>query len=288
MKKLFYLFSFIIFITTQITAQDNSIFPKGELSTTDNHTGNIWLNELSKPDSIFNYSIAMATYDSKTKLDWHIHPAGQILLITEGSGYYQEKGKKVEIIRKGDMIKCMPGIPHWHGSTPSSSFAYVAVTPAQKGKTIWKERVTDNEYLTVETTKANGNTPEQEINDLSKQKWQWMSDKNTDSLSVLFDGKCEFVHMGGTWGKDREIDIIKGGFIWYKKAEVYSSSVKFFGNTAIVLSDIDLVAMVGGREAINPFMVTEVYFKENDHWKMGQLTFSHLSRPLKLDTNKQN
>ena len=109
-----------------------------------------------------------------------------------------------------------------------------------------------------------------------------MSAKNADSLSVLFDEKCEFVHMGGTWGKEREVDIIKGGFIWYKKAEVYSTSVKFYGNTAIVLSDIDLVAVVGGKDAINPFMVTEVYVNEGGSWKLGQLTFSHLARPLKL------
>lgn len=120
------------------------------------------------------------------------------------------------------------------------------------------------------------------IKDLSQKKWDWMSAKNADSLSVLFNDKCEFVHMGGTWGKDREIDIIKGGFIWYKKAEVYSSSVKFYGNTAIILSDIDLVAVVGGNDAINPFMVTEVYVNEGGAWKLGQLTFSHLARPLKL------
>jgi len=123
---------------------------------------------------------------------------------------------------------------------------------------------------------------EQDVLDLSKQKWQWMSDKNVDSLSLLFDGKANFVHMGGTWGKDREVDIIKGGFIWYKKAEIYSSSVNIFGNTAILLNDIDLVAVVGGKDAINPFMVTEVYLKENGRWKLAQLTFSHLARPLKL------
>lgn len=123
---------------------------------------------------------------------------------------------------------------------------------------------------------------EQEIINLSKQKWQWMSDKNVDSLNLLFDSKAMFVHMGGTWGKDREIDIIKNGFIWYKKAEVYSSSVRFFGNMAIILNEIDLVAVVGGNEVVNPFMVTEVYIKENGTWKMGQLTFSHLSRPVKL------
>ncbi|MDP3392749.1 nuclear transport factor 2 family protein [Sediminibacterium sp.] len=121
-----------------------------------------------------------------------------------------------------------------------------------------------------------------EIIQLSAKKWQWMSDKNVDSLNVLFHDKSDFVHMGGTWGKGREIDIIKGGFIWYKKAEVYSNAVKFFGNTAVLLSDIDLVAVVGGNDAINGFMVTEVYVKENGHWLLSQLTFSKLARPVKL------
>ena len=70
--------------------------------------------------------------------------------------------------------------------------------------------------------------------------------------------------------------------IWYKKAEIYSSSVNIFGNTAILLNDIDLLAVVGGNEVTNPFMVTEVYIKENGKWKMGSLTFSHLMRPVKM------
>lgn len=100
---------------------------------------------------------------------------------------------------------------------------------------------------------------EKEIIDISTKKWQWMANKNVDSLNVLFHSKSDFVHMGGTWGKERELDIIKGGFIWYKKAEVYSNAVKFFDNTAVLLSDIDLIAVVGGNDAINSFMVTEVY-----------------------------
>ena len=123
---------------------------------------------------------------------------------------------------------------------------------------------------------------EQEILELSKTKWTWMSDKNVESLDGLFKENCVFVHMGGSWGKKQELDIIKGGGIWYKKAEIYSASVNMFGNTAILLNDIDLVAMVGGNEVINPFMVTEVYIKEDGKWKMGSLTFSHLLRPLKL------
>lgn len=124
---------------------------------------------------------------------------------------------------------------------------------------------------------------EQEILDLSKTKWTWMSEKKTDLLDDLFKDNSVFVHMGGSWDKKRELDIIKGGFIWYKKAEIYSATVNVFGNTAILLNDIDLIAMVGGKEAINPFMVTEVYIKENGKWKLGSLTFSHLARALKLN-----
>ena len=130
---------------------------------------------------------------------------------------------------------------------------------------------------------ANGT--EQEIINLSKSKWNWMADKKIDSLSVLFDEKSMFVHMGGSWGKAQEINVIKDGTIWYKKAEVYSVLVNLIGNTAILLNDIDLVAVVGGNEVINPFMVTEVYIKENGKWKMGSLTFSKLMRPIKLKTN---
>lgn len=130
------------------------------------------------------------------------------------------------------------------------------------------------------------NTPaEQEIIKLSKDKWQWMSDKNADKLKDLFHEKAVYVHMGGSWGTDRELEVIKSGTIWYKKAEIYSTSVNIFNNTAILLTDIDLVAVVGGNEVINPFMVTEVYLKENGTWKMGSLTFSRLMRPVKLTTN---
>jgi quercetin dioxygenase-like cupin family protein len=134
----------------QIKAQDSTLFPKGEIGkNTDNYTGTVWLHELNQPDSNFAFSLAQAVYAPGSKLDWHIHPAGQYLLITEGTGYYQEKGKSAQIVHKGDIIKCLPGVAHWHGAAPNSSFAYVAVTPTTKGKTIWLQRVTDAEYNSV-------------------------------------------------------------------------------------------------------------------------------------------
>lgn len=138
--------------------------------------------------------------------------------------------------------------------------------------------------LTIAQQTVNNPSPaDQEIINLSKQKWIWMSDKNADALSSLFHAKSMFVHMGGSWGKEQEINVIKSGGIWYKQAEVYSVSVNIIGNTAILLNDIDLVAVVGGNEVINPFMVTEVYIKENGKWTMGSLTFSKLLRPVKMN-----
>ncbi|MBU1822139.1 MAG: nuclear transport factor 2 family protein [Bacteroidetes bacterium] len=128
---------------------------------------------------------------------------------------------------------------------------------------------------------AQNSATEQEIITLSREKWGWMADKNVDKLTDLFHEKSVFVHMGGTWGKEREINVIKSGGIWYKEARVHSVSVNIIDNTAILLNDIDLVAVVGGNEVINPFMVTEVYVKENGQWKMGSLTFSKLLRPVK-------
>ncbi|HYK44378.1 MAG TPA: hypothetical protein VEV83_04375 [Parafilimonas sp.] len=81
-----------------------------------------------------------------SKLSWHIHPAGQYLLLTE-AGYYQEKGQPGRIVHKGDIITCLPGVAHWHGAAQISSFAYISVTPVTKGKTIWLQPVTDEEYI---------------------------------------------------------------------------------------------------------------------------------------------
>ncbi|WP_221395202.1 nuclear transport factor 2 family protein [Dyadobacter sp. NIV53] len=120
---------------------------------------------------------------------------------------------------------------------------------------------------------ASVNTEEQIIT-LSKDKWQWMADKNVDKLAILFDDKAKFVHMSGTWKKDEELDIIKTGSIWYKKADVHDVAVELFDDTAIIWSRITLEAMVRGNEAKTEFTVTEVYKKEADNWKILALTFS--------------
>ncbi len=120
---------------------------------------------------------------------------------------------------------------------------------------------------------------EQEIVDLSKEKWQWMADKDADKLAELFHDQSVFVHMGGSWGKEREVDVIRGGGIWYKKADIHEVSVKIIDNTAILLNRITLLAVVGGSEVTNPFIVTEVYVKQEGGWKLGSLSFTRTMTP---------
>ena len=132
-------------------------------------------------------------------------------------------------------------------------------------------------YLMFNTETSWAQTPgkvEQQIITLSKDKWQWMADKNVDKLAQLFDDKAKFVHMSGTWKKDEELDIIKTGSIWYKKADVHDVAVELFDDTAIIWSRITLSAMVRGNEANTEFTVTEVYKKKGKDWKMLALTFS--------------
>ena len=126
-----------------------SMFPQRQKLPDDAFTGDAFLSPLVARDKNNDFTVGSLIYEPRTRSYWHSHPKGQILIIIEGEGLYQEKGKPVQIIHKGDVIKCLPGILHWHGASPGSSFAYIAVTPTTKGKTIWLQRVTNEEYKSV-------------------------------------------------------------------------------------------------------------------------------------------
>lgn len=120
---------------------------------------------------------------------------------------------------------------------------------------------------------------EQEVIDLSKDKWHWMSERNVKTLDALFHEKAVFVHMGGSWGKEQELEIIKSGGIHYKQADIHEVTVNIIGATAILLNRITLLAVVGGKEVTNPFMVTEVYVQQEDRWMLASLSFTRLLTP---------
>jgi hypothetical protein len=114
----------------------------------------------------------------------------------------------------------------------------------------------------------------EEIKDLSQQKWQWMADKNVDELSNLFNEDARFVHMSGSWGTDRELEIIESGSIWYKNTDVHQVVVETFGDTVILWNRITLEAEVRGNVVSNEFTVTEVYQNQEGDWSLLDLTFS--------------
>ncbi|MBS1737213.1 MAG: cupin domain-containing protein [Bacteroidetes bacterium] len=127
--------------------QTEPVFPKGEKITNDNFTGTAWLNYLVKTDSVHNVNIGSVTFEPGARTNWHYHKGGQILLVTEGTGLYQEKGKPVEIIKKGDVVKCPPNVEHWHGATPTESMTHIAIgTNTNIGGAVWLEAVTDEQY----------------------------------------------------------------------------------------------------------------------------------------------
>ena len=119
----------------------------------------------------------------------------------------------------------------------------------------------------------------QDLVELSKDKWQWMADKDVDKLAKLFHKDAQFVHMGGAWGTERELEVIESGGIWYKKADIHEVQVNVIDNTAILLNRIDLLAEVGGNEVTNPFMVTEVYVLVDGQWKLVDLSFTRIMGP---------
>jgi quercetin dioxygenase-like cupin family protein len=149
----------LIFLTILLVACNNNqsvktmehktelAFPKGDKITNTNFTGTAWLQMLVNNDSIYNTSIGNVTFEPGARTNWHKHPGGQILLITDGLGYYQEKGKPAQLIRKGDIVRIPPDIEHWHGAAPDCSLTHIAINPnINKGKVVWLAAVSDEEY----------------------------------------------------------------------------------------------------------------------------------------------
>lgn len=148
-KKLLILLTAIITGGNLIMAEElNQPFAKGEINPYSKFfTGTTHLQRLVAQDDIWNSSIANVTFDAGARTNWHKHSGGQILLVTAGEGRYQEKGKEIQIIKKGDVVKIPPDTEHWHGAAPDGEFAHISIEPnLPDNRTIWLEAVTEKEY----------------------------------------------------------------------------------------------------------------------------------------------
>ena len=129
------------------STNSGDILPKGVKTENENFSGVVWVHMVMPADSMYDTQIASVTFEPGVRTKWHYHPSGQILLITSGTAYYQEKDKPKQILSKGDIAKCPPGVPHWHGAAPGGSMSHLAVSPNMKmGTVVWQEKVSDAEY----------------------------------------------------------------------------------------------------------------------------------------------
>jgi 4-carboxymuconolactone decarboxylase len=130
---------------------NTSIFPKGERASSDYFTGTAWVNILVPKDETGTYSIGNVVFEPGSRNNWHTHAAGQILMVTEGKGWYQEKGKAARLILKGDVIVIPSNTEHWHGATKDSSLTHIAITNiAEGGPVTWLQPVAEEVYNSIQ------------------------------------------------------------------------------------------------------------------------------------------
>lgn len=126
----------------------NAIFPKGDKGPSGYFTGTAWVKMLvTDDDRVYNSQVYDVRFEPGARTKWHSHPGGQLLLVTDGSGYYQEKDKTARSLKQGDVVEIPPDVVHWHGAAPDSWFVHIGISAAtQKGPAEWFPEVTDEEY----------------------------------------------------------------------------------------------------------------------------------------------
>lgn len=129
----------------------SSIFKAGQLASNEYFTNQAYVNLLVEQDETKSYSIADVIFEAGARNNWHTHPVGQILLVTDGTGYYQEKDKPAQVIKKGDVVVIPSNTEHWHGANPNESMTHIAITNNnEEGPVKWLSPVTDDEYNALE------------------------------------------------------------------------------------------------------------------------------------------
>jgi quercetin dioxygenase-like cupin family protein len=128
----------------RITRSD-SLQPKK--ASADYFTGAVQVQELFPADDPSRTSGGKVTFEPGARSAWHTHPLGQILIVTDGTGWVQQWGGAIEEIRKGDVIWIPPGVKHWHGATPTTAMTHIAIQEQLNGKAVeWMEKVSDEQY----------------------------------------------------------------------------------------------------------------------------------------------
>ncbi len=126
------------------------IFPKGQPLPKEWFSGNAFLTPLVSKDKNNEFSAGSIVFEPGARTNWHTHPKGQVLIVIEGEGFYQEKGKPAQRIKKGDIVNIPENVEHWHGASAISNMTHIAITNYKNDvQVIWLKPVTDEEYNMV-------------------------------------------------------------------------------------------------------------------------------------------
>lgn len=133
-----------------MTQENESLFNKGDKLPNNYFTGNAFLHPLLAKDKNNEFALGSVTFEAGARTIWHTHPKGQVLIVTEGKGWYQEKGKTAQPIQKGDVINIPEDVEHWHGASAKSKMVHIAITNYKDDENVvWLKPVTDEEYKEV-------------------------------------------------------------------------------------------------------------------------------------------
>ena len=132
-------------------AQSTSISPNGSrksvMGSQANFTGTVIVDPLYGVNEHLPQTGGLVTFAPGARSAWHTHPAGQVLIVTAGTGYVQEEGGQKREIKPGDVIWTQPGVKHWHGAAPDSSMSHIAISNMRDGKNVdWLDKVSDEQY----------------------------------------------------------------------------------------------------------------------------------------------
>jgi quercetin dioxygenase-like cupin family protein len=129
------------------TTTNDSLFPKGDKLPNEYFTGNAFLKPLLSKDANNNFVMGCVTFEPGARTVWHTHPKGQVLIVTDGKGWYQKKGEPAQAIQKGDVINIPENIEHWHGASLETKMAHIAITNYKEDvNVVWLNPVTEEEY----------------------------------------------------------------------------------------------------------------------------------------------
>lgn len=142
--------SLVLITSPLVMAQPtNAVGPPGATQGVATYfSGTVWVTTLVGPNPETDCLVSSVAFEPKARTFWHTHPNGQLLVVTQGTGVYQEKGKPARVIREGESVTIPPNVEHWHGAGPEGRFTHIAINPniSKGGAVNWLRAVTDDEY----------------------------------------------------------------------------------------------------------------------------------------------